>query len=436
MASTLVSDATFKIKLAYVKAVFQLIHGFLDAKSVSKDNVKLFCLTSFVHLVTLKIVKSLVISEFGSPSAAVALCDVPLGVSAANIKTAFSVFGSVTCVVLKSAGIWQYVVVYFEKLDSAVSALNHWSVLIGKNSVRILPLVNQQDTIVSCNRFKTKLVNFLPGCTAFEISDMISQVGADLDFAIVKTSMLRKCHIWWETPGCQHCFRCQETGHLIVNCKMSLSSSSKTPKVFNLYFVNNVFYAKVSALLNGSGFSPLVAFDLLAPPFVAFFAASIADFVIELRLNFMKKQILDLTALIKSVIEPIGFLVTLITALINNNTVKALKIEKNFLTICNASKGFANLLVGVFKDFASFKAEVEFGNLDDDNFGAAKAFPLSEDTVDCAVALWQMCGPKVKSSSEKTRLFFNGFIFDSKNLNGIIKRLGKLDFLPASFDLA
>ncbi|KAG9304480.1 hypothetical protein G9A89_020044 [Geosiphon pyriformis] len=139
VAFTLVFGATFKIKLAHVKTVFQLVHGFLDVKSVLKDNVKLFCvefasqvslkavflveLTSSVHLATLKIAKSLVIFEFGSLSAAVVLHDVPLGVFAINIKMALNVFNSVTYVVLKPVGIWQYVVVYFEKLDSALSAL-------------------------------------------------------------------------------------------------------------------------------------------------------------------------------------------------------------------------------------------------------------------------------------------------------------------------
>ncbi|KAG9298329.1 hypothetical protein G9A89_002817 [Geosiphon pyriformis] len=130
VASTLVPGATFKIKLAHVKAVFQSVHGFLDAKSVSKDNQSLEAaflveLTSSVRLATLKIAKSLVVSESGSSPAAVVLHDVSLGVSAADVKLALSVFGSVTCVVLKPAGIWQYVVVYFEKLDSAVSALKH-----------------------------------------------------------------------------------------------------------------------------------------------------------------------------------------------------------------------------------------------------------------------------------------------------------------------
>ncbi|KAG9303844.1 hypothetical protein G9A89_018741 [Geosiphon pyriformis] len=99
-------------------------------------------LTSSIHLATLKIAKFLVVSESGSPSAAIVLCDMLLGVFAANIKTAFSVFGGVTRVVLKSADIWQYVVVHFKKLDSAVSALNHWSILVDKDSIRILSLVN------------------------------------------------------------------------------------------------------------------------------------------------------------------------------------------------------------------------------------------------------------------------------------------------------
>ncbi|KAG9286790.1 hypothetical protein G9A89_012340 [Geosiphon pyriformis] len=109
------------IKLAHVKTVFQSVHGFLGAKSVSKDNVKLFCvefasqqsleaaflveLTSSICLATLKIAKSLVVSESGSLPAAVVLHDVSLGVFAADVKLALSVFGSVTRVVLKPADI-------------------------------------------------------------------------------------------------------------------------------------------------------------------------------------------------------------------------------------------------------------------------------------------------------------------------------------------
>ncbi|KAG9289481.1 hypothetical protein G9A89_008042 [Geosiphon pyriformis] len=308
LASTLVSGATFKIKLAHVKALFYVKFAF----QTSLDTVFLVELTSSVCLATFKIAKSLVVSKSGFLSAVVALHDVLLGVSAANIKTAFSVFGIVTRVVLKSAGIWQYVVVYFEKLDSAMSALNHWSVLVGRNSVRILLLVNQNKTILFHDRFKAKLVNLSLGCTAFEISNMISQVGgrfcfilrssdfghhfcfalimfgsqADLDLAVANTNMLK---------------------NIVFNVK------KQAPKMFKPCFVGFLSYAKASALPVMSEFPSLVAFT----PFVA-----VVDPVVGSRLDFLEKQISDLAALVKSIVESVGSLVALVSCFLDDNAVK------------------------------------------------------------------------------------------------------------------
>ncbi|KAG9296512.1 hypothetical protein G9A89_015104 [Geosiphon pyriformis] len=387
VASTLVPGATFKIKLAHVKTVFQSVHGFLGAKSVSKDNVKLFCmefasqqflkavflveLTSSIHLATLKIAKSLVVSESGSSSAAVVLCDIPLGVSAANIKLAFSVFSSVTYVVLKPVGIWQYVV-YFEKLDSAVFALKHWSVLVDKDS-----------TILSRNKFKAKLVNLPPGCTIggqtcfIPRSSDSGHYSHDLDSAVVKTSTLRKCHIWWETSGCQRCFRCQKMGHLTVNCKISSPPTPKIPKVFKSRFVGSASYAKTVAPSGLSEFPPLVALS----------AASAADPAVGSRLDSLEKQILDLAALVKSIVEPVGSLVALVFRLLDDNAVKAVQVEKNIISMKSAVNNFANLMVGVSKDIACFRSEVDFGGMDYDSVLAAKPSFLSEDTVEHVIAL-------------------------------------------------
>ncbi|KAG9295909.1 hypothetical protein G9A89_006648 [Geosiphon pyriformis] len=49
----------------------------------------------------------------------------PLDMFAVDIKTVLSMFDSIVYIVLKPAGIWQYVVVYFEKLDFAVSTLDY-----------------------------------------------------------------------------------------------------------------------------------------------------------------------------------------------------------------------------------------------------------------------------------------------------------------------
>ncbi|KAG9305811.1 hypothetical protein G9A89_001100 [Geosiphon pyriformis] len=115
----------------------------IETESMSLEAIFLVELTSFVHLATLKIAKSLVVPESDSLSAAIVLHNVPLGVFAADIKTVLSVFDVITCVVLKSAGIWQYAVIYFENLVAVTSALNHW--------------------------FKTKLTSVLPVFSEFPL---------------------------------------------------------------------------------------------------------------------------------------------------------------------------------------------------------------------------------------------------------------------------
>ncbi|KAG9284708.1 hypothetical protein G9A89_002939 [Geosiphon pyriformis] len=387
-------------------AVFQSVHGFLGAKSVSKDNVKLFCmeftsqtsldavflveLTSSVCLITLKIAKSLVVSESGSSSAAVVLCDMPLSVSAADIKTAFSVFGMVIHVVLKSAGIWQYVVVYFEKLDFAMSALNYW--------------------------FKAKLVNFPPGCTVFEISNMISQVGGRSCFIPWSPNSGHYLHFALVTFGFQADLDLviANTGHLAVDCKVALSLFPKAPKMFKPHFVGSLSYAKTFALSVMSDFSSLVAF--VSP-------VAVVDPVVRSRLDSLEKQISDLAALVKSIVEPVGFLVVLVSHFFDDNAVKTVKLEKNFLSMKYASNNFANLLVGVSKDIACFRSEVDFSGIDYDDMQAAKPFFLSENTVKHVIALWRMSNAKIRSSVESTRLFLSEFIFDSRNLNGIIEKI-------------
>ncbi|KAG9302702.1 hypothetical protein G9A89_005176 [Geosiphon pyriformis] len=420
------------------------------ASQQSLEAVFLVELTSSVHLTTLKIAKSLVVSESGSSPAAVTLCDVPLGVSAADIELALSVFGGVTRVVLKSASIWQYVVVYFEKLDSTVSALKHWSVLIGKDSVKILPLVNQNETILSCDKFKTKLVNLSPGCTIFEISDMISQISSrtcfipcspdsghrfryalvtfdsqgNLDSAVVKTGTLRKCCIWWETPGCWCCFRCQEMGHLAVNCKISSPPIPKVPKVFKSCFVGSASYAKTAA---PSGLSEF-------PSLVASLAASVADSAVGSRLDSLEKQISDLAALVKSIVEPVGSLVALVSCFLDNNAIKAVQVEKDIVSMKSAANNFANLMVEVSKDIVCLRSEVDFGGMDYDGVLAAKPSFLSEDTIECIIALWRMSGVETRGNIESTRMFLSEFIFDSRNLNGIIERIRGLELFPPTFD--
>ncbi|KAG9284721.1 hypothetical protein G9A89_002606 [Geosiphon pyriformis] len=287
VVSTLVFGTTFKIKLS--------VHGYLGAKSVAKDNVKLFCLTSSVHLAIFKIAKFLVASESGSLSVAVVLHNMSLSVFAIDIKAALSVFGVVTYVVLKPASIWQYIVIHFENLVAATFALNHWSVLVDKNSVWIFLLINQQETIVFHNRFKAKLVNLSPGCIVFEISDMVSQFGG------------QTCFISWSPDFGHHfyfalCyFWCQEISHLAIDCKVALPPSSKALEMFKPHFVGFLSYAKTSVSPVFSEFlslvavaSPVAILSVLAEFIVKFIGSIVKVFEQFVNGNLVSSSVLGL----------------------------------------------------------------------------------------------------------------------------------------------
>ncbi|KAG9299772.1 hypothetical protein G9A89_013132 [Geosiphon pyriformis] len=131
--------------MALLGSLFQLLPGCIGLKSVLQDAVKLFCvefasqeslniatkvaISNKIFLIILKIVQFSSVASVFSPFLSIALHDIPLGTSSDDIKTALGIFGVVTTVKLKSAGLWQYTVVNFKNISSAAAALSNWSVL-------------------------------------------------------------------------------------------------------------------------------------------------------------------------------------------------------------------------------------------------------------------------------------------------------------------
>ncbi|KAG9284806.1 hypothetical protein G9A89_003729 [Geosiphon pyriformis] len=170
VVSILVPDAIFKIKMAFLSFLFQLLFGCIGLKSKSLTGATKVVIGNEIFLTTLKIAQSFGVVSVFFPPLSVALYKIPLSIFFDNIKSALGVFGVVTSVKLKSAGLWQYTVIHFKDTFSTAAVLTHWSVLVRKDSIRILSVVNQNDVISSKDAFKAKLVNLLFGCTAFEIS--------------------------------------------------------------------------------------------------------------------------------------------------------------------------------------------------------------------------------------------------------------------------
>ncbi|KAG9297397.1 hypothetical protein G9A89_009481 [Geosiphon pyriformis] len=332
MASNLVPGATFKIKMALF---------------VLQDAVKLFCvefasqkslngatkvvISDEVFLTTLKIAWFSGVASVSSPSLSVALHNVLLGTSFDNIKTALGIYGVVTSVKLKPAGLWQYAVVNFKDIFSAAAAFSNWSVLVRKDSVRILSIVNQKKIISSRDAFKAKLVNLPFGCTAFEISDLVSQ----------------------KTPECYCCYRCQDLSYLAVNCKMLSSFPPKLPsnsiggpKNFKSSFVESKSYAKTAVFvvlpgaaaadmdLDLGGSSKTATLMLSAIP-------SVFNTAVESKLASFKSHLSKLSVLIKFLIEPVGALVALVTKLLFTPSAVDVLVKECVDGLAKQNKGLA-----------------------------------------------------------------------------------------------
>ncbi|KAG9296433.1 hypothetical protein G9A89_015025 [Geosiphon pyriformis] len=311
VASTLVSGATFKIKLAHVKTLFCMEFAF----QVSLKAVFLIELTSSVCLATLKIAKFLVVSKSGSLSAAVALCNMSLNMSTINIKTVLSVFGMFTYVMLKST-----------------------------------------KTIVSHDRFKTKLVNLLSGCTVFEISNMtcfvpwflnfgcyfhfaliIFNSQADLDLVVIKTDTLKKC--------------C----HLAIDYKVALPPFSKAPKVFKPYFISFLSYVKTSVSPVFFEFSFLVA---------SVFFVTVDNSLMSSWLVSLKSDLAKLSVLVKSIVKPVDFMIKIFEQFVNSDLVFNNKLRNRVNELMIHLGAFSKSVSKLERKVVALKTEYSMKNVD------------------------------------------------------------------------
>ncbi|KAG9290716.1 hypothetical protein G9A89_011679 [Geosiphon pyriformis] len=224
----------------------------------------------------------------------------------------------------------------FQNISSAAAALIYWSVLVKKDSIRILPLVNQNNVISSRDAFKAKLVNLSFGCTAYEISELVSQVGGHTCFilcslesyqrqcfAVVTFDSLKSLNIVVSKTGLDHLALKYKILPLL-SPKVS-SNFSGGSKVFKSSFAGSKSYAKTAVIMvplvaaaadtNLDLSSPLLSTTTLRLPA----APSAFNIAVEARLAFLESHLGELSLLIKFLVEPVGALVALVTKLLSTS---------------------------------------------------------------------------------------------------------------------
>ncbi|KAG9305985.1 hypothetical protein G9A89_009309 [Geosiphon pyriformis] len=348
VVSNLVPGAIFKIKMACLLFCVEF------AFQKSLNSATKMAISDKIFLTTFKIAQfSDVVSVFFS-SLLVALCDIFLGTSSNDIKTALGIFGVVTSVKLKPAGLWQYAVVNFKDTFSVAAVLSNWSVLVKKNSIKIFSIANQKKIIFSRDTFKAKSVNLLFGCIVFEISSLVSQIvpcvvvrfdGKLLDVATA-------------------------IGKLLSLSFKFFSNTSSGPKIFKPLFAGSKFYAKAAAFVVLLGAiaadidldlgdpSKTTILMVLAVPFLF-------NFAVESRLASLESHFSELFVLIKFLVESVGALVVLVTKLLSTPTAMDVLVKKCVDGLAKQNKGLAVVAIVMQKKMTRLEKKCEQAGLKD-----------------------------------------------------------------------
>ncbi|KAG9292572.1 hypothetical protein G9A89_006943 [Geosiphon pyriformis] len=405
VASNLVLVATFKIKMALLNVVKLFCVEFASQESL--NGATKVAIGNKVFLITLKIAWPSDVASVFFPFLSIALHNVLLGTSSDNIKFAFGIFGVVTSVKLKPIGLWQYVVVHFKDTSSAAAAVfTHWLVLVKKNSIRILSLVNQKEVITLRNAFKVKLVNLSFGCTVFEI------IGGCT------------CFIPY-SPECHHYYRCQDMDHLALECKVSplflfkvSFNFSNGPKVFKSSFAESKFYAKAVAIVVsfitaaanmnldlGGSFKPTT--------FMLSVVSSALNIAVESKLASLKSHLGELFLLIKFLVEPVSALVVLVTKLLFTLPAIDVSIKESMAGLAEQNKGLAAVAIVMQKKIMCLEKKCEQAclenvldnnNIDDNdnNNDKDKDFSVYNNTFEIIMHLWEDQLSSIKSNPDLT----------------------------------
>ncbi|KAG9300549.1 hypothetical protein G9A89_002427 [Geosiphon pyriformis] len=436
-----------------IKIESTLLPGCIGLKSVSRDAVKLFCVEfasqeclngatkvaigDEIFLTTFKIAWSSKVASVSFLFLSVVLHNVSLSIFSDDIKTALGIFGVVTSVKLKPTGLWQYTVVNFKDIFSAIAALFNWFVLVRKDSIRIFLIVNQKEIISSRDAFKAKLVNLLFGCTVFEISNLVSQVVVASGEKLLGVAAA--------------------TGKLPLLPPKLPFNTFGGPKNFKFSFVGSKFYAKAAAFVVPPGAAAadmelnLGGSPKIATPVVSA-VSSVSNTAVESRLASFESHLSELSVLIKFLVEPVSALIVLVTKLLSTLFVVDMSVKEYVDGLAKQNKSLAAVATIIQKRLTCLETISEWiclenrSNVDDmiddvdDDDDKDKDFSVYDNTFDVIMQLWEDQSLRIKSSPDQTAKWMSSMVKNSHELVSIMDafktKLVNLPFGCTAFEIS
>ncbi|KAG9290954.1 hypothetical protein G9A89_011104 [Geosiphon pyriformis] len=182
---------------------------------------------------------------------------IPVDLPKSAIEAVFSKFGKIVLIKVQLIGLWQKTLVEYESSEMVDLVAARWSVLMGKNSVRVAKTNIDKQTWVSRDQHRTLLYTLPVGTNAHDLSSLLESYGEKTCYisrnpssyvcdrcavicfgdeasklaAIGTVPVFRNVSLRWAGLSLASCAYCKQFGHVSVNCSLGEYSGVRGRKV-------------------------------------------------------------------------------------------------------------------------------------------------------------------------------------------------------------
>ncbi|KAG9284239.1 hypothetical protein G9A89_002049 [Geosiphon pyriformis] len=235
-------------KLSFIRKIFSGVNGFGGASTPSKFGGIIYAtFTSEKAMMAAEKLANncgvVVNTDLKRPNnnrtnQAIMVKEIPVGTSVEAVCAAMSKFGLIKLIKMQLVGLWQKTIVKLEDQNQADLLTAKWSILIGKDAVRMTRANVDKQTWDSRNEFKVLLYTLSMRTNAHNIWDFIGSMGGKtcmidchssakaLNVIMETTPVLKDAHLCWFCLGSALCAKCEKLGHTSLGCVLGGKSSS------------------------------------------------------------------------------------------------------------------------------------------------------------------------------------------------------------------
>ncbi|KAG9304316.1 hypothetical protein G9A89_019878 [Geosiphon pyriformis] len=240
-----VSEKTNSNKLISIKKIFYRIDGFEGASTLLKFSG--IIRSTFTSGSSLNKARKMVINEKiivnnnlkkinNHSDQEIIIKEIPVDLPKLAIEAVFSKFGKIISIKMQLIGLWQKALVKFESIKTACLVASKWSVLMGKDSVRVALAISDKKLWILRDCYRTLLYTLLVGTTAHNLSELCVVIcfesKASKLAAIGSVPVFKGVSLQWAGFFLASCTQYKQFGHIIINCSLGGNSGVCEKQVF------------------------------------------------------------------------------------------------------------------------------------------------------------------------------------------------------------